>query len=310
MNEPLVSVVIPTFNKSSSIEMTVKSVLRQSYPNIEIILVDNGSTDSTREVISKIVEMADNISAILMTENLGPSNARNVGIKNSRGRYIFLLDGDDLFHPEKIAIQINFMRLHPEFAISITSYLICSSSGLNLRHVKFKSVKSLLDGWIRMTGFGGLVESTGCIDAARIRDSLLFDTSLMGSEGLDFLMRWHQMHSVGLIREPLTLYLTSEHQLHLDTSAIKENVTRLNPKYIKEGRELDYTRRLQSSFFILDSMRRKHPMYIALKICSSFNFYNVIMGISIARRNLNAYLSAMKYKSKLTEYLGTSTVKQ
>lgn len=306
VNEPLVSVVIPTFNKSSSIEMTVKSVLRQSYPNIEIVLVDNGSTDSTRDVLSKIIGTTDNLNVIFMSENLGPSNARNAGIKHSRGRYIFLLDGDDLFHPEKIATQVDFMQLNPEVGLSVTSYLISKSSGLSLRHVKFKSAKSLLKGWIRMTGFGGLVESTGCIDASRVQDSLLFDTSFMGSEGLDFMMKWYEVHPVGLIRKPLTLYLLSENQLHLDTTAIRENVTRLSPKYLKRSQDLDYTLRLQSSFFTLDSMRKKHPVYIAIKILLSFNVYLLIMGISIARRNLNAYLSGIRYISKVVEYFGSS----
>lgn len=306
VNEPLVSVVIPTFNKFSSIEMTIESVLRQSYPNIEIILVDNGSTDSTRDLILKISETTNNLNVILLSENLGPSNARNIGIRNSRGRYIFLLDGDDLFHPEKIATQVEFMRLNPEFALSVTSYLISNEDGHRLRLIKFKSVASLLNGWIRMTGFGGLVESTGCIDASRIRDPLLFDVSLMGSEGLDFMMKWRREYSIGMIHKPLTLYLLSDNQLHLNTAAIRENVTRLNPKYIRGRLRLEYACRLQSSFFTLDGMRQDSPKKVFIKICRSLNIYLMIMSFSILKRNLNAYISGLKSVSKIDEFFGSS----
>ncbi len=305
-NDPLVSVVIPTYNKSSSIEMTVKSVLRQSYPNIEIVLVDNGSSDSTRDLILRMSETMKNLNVILLSENLGPSNARNIGIKNSAGRYIFLLDGDDLFHPEKIVTQVDFMRSNPEFALSVTSYLISNEDGHRLRLIKFKSVESLINGWIRMTGFGGLVESTGCIDVSRIEDPLLFDVSLMGSEGLDFMMKWSQKYPIGMIQKPLTLYLLSDGQLHLNTAAIRENVTRLNPKYIHGRLRLEYTRRLQSSFFTLDSLRKDSPKKVFIEVCRSLNIYLVIMCYSILKRNLIAYISGLKSVSKIDEFFGSS----
>jgi len=305
MTNPLVSVVIPTFNKSKSIRATVRSVLNQTYSNIELILVDNGSTDSTREVISKLAESITNLRVIFMSENLGPSNARNVGIRNSNGRYVFLLDGDELFHPRKIETQVAFMLSNPQFAISVTSYLTSDSTGAGLREIRFRSIKSLLNGWIRMTGFGGLVESTGCIDATRIHESLLFDTSLMGSEGLDFLMRWHQRFPVGLIRSPLTLYLLSDNQLHLDTSAIKENVSRLNPKYIKSSLGLKYTQRLQESFFRIDGIRNNSLGSIVIEILFTPNVFQFIMIFSIVRRNLMAHLYGIRYFSKVNQYFGT-----
>ena len=88
MSNPLVSVVIPTFNKSQTIGATVESVLRQTYRNVEIVLVDNGSSDSTREIISRLANSISNLRVICLPVNLGPSNARNTGIRNSKGRYI------------------------------------------------------------------------------------------------------------------------------------------------------------------------------------------------------------------------------
>jgi glycosyltransferase involved in cell wall biosynthesis len=300
----LVSVVIPTYNKSLTIEATVKSVLRQTYRNIEIILVDNGSTDSTRLIISKLEESASNLKVINLSQNFGPSNARNTGIKVAKGRYIFLLDGDDLLHPEKVATQVVFMRLNPEFALSVTSYLISESGGLNLRHIRFRSVDSQLKGWVQMTGFGGLVESTGCIDASRINDLLFFDNSFMGSEGLDFMMKWHRSYPIGLIDVPLTLYMLSENQLHLDTAAIRENMSRINPKYIQSMRGLKRVAKLQSSYFLLNSLRNRSFLPLTGKILATLDLTLYRMVYSIAIRNAIAYLLAIPYRSKVHEYLG------
>ena len=90
MTLPLVSVVIPTFNKGQFIEKTLKSVVNQTYRNIEIILIDNGSSDDTRSRIQEFTSKnVGNFKIINMEMNLGPSNARNEGILASSGKYVF-----------------------------------------------------------------------------------------------------------------------------------------------------------------------------------------------------------------------------
>ena len=96
--EPLVSVIIPAYNAEKYIEMAVKSVLKQSYPNIEIIVINDGSTDNTMDVLSHL-----DGCVVVSTENKGVSNARNVGIDISKGEYISFLDADDEL--EKYAIE-------------------------------------------------------------------------------------------------------------------------------------------------------------------------------------------------------------
>ncbi len=90
MNNPLVSVIIPAYNAGKYIESAVESVLRQSYTNIELIVVNDGSTDNTLDVLSHFSDIK-----ILSTSNKGVSHARNVGIDTSKGEYISFLDADD-----------------------------------------------------------------------------------------------------------------------------------------------------------------------------------------------------------------------
>jgi len=107
---PLVSIIIPAYNKSQLTVKTVESVLNQTYQPIEIIVVDDGSKDDTREQLSRY---ADKIQYVYK-ENGGACSARNLGFKLSQGDYIGFLDCDDVYHPEKIQLSVNFLEQHPD----------------------------------------------------------------------------------------------------------------------------------------------------------------------------------------------------
>jgi glycosyltransferase involved in cell wall biosynthesis len=103
---PLVSVVIPTFNYGHFVCQAVESALAQTYPNIEVIVVDDGSTDDT---VQRLAPYRDRIRYIHQ-ENRGLSAARNMGIRHATGEWIALLDADDLWHRQKIEAQLNAIR--------------------------------------------------------------------------------------------------------------------------------------------------------------------------------------------------------
>jgi glycosyltransferase involved in cell wall biosynthesis len=103
---PKISVIIPTYNRSELLKEAIKSVLNQSYSDFEIIVVDDGSTDDTRAVVTSY-----NSSKIIyfFQENRGRSSARNRGIKLARGEYVAFLDSDDIFMPNKLELQAGFL---------------------------------------------------------------------------------------------------------------------------------------------------------------------------------------------------------
>lgn len=102
----LVSVIIPTYNSEKYLEKTVFSVLDQSYSNIEIVLVDDCSKDSTRDVIESISKKDHRVRYHFQEKNEGAAVARNTGIRCARGRYIAFLDSDDIWEPNKLDKQI------------------------------------------------------------------------------------------------------------------------------------------------------------------------------------------------------------
>jgi glycosyltransferase involved in cell wall biosynthesis len=103
-DHPLVSVVIPVYNRASTIQRSIESVLHQTYPVFEIIVVDDGSTDDTRDVVGSIMDKR--IRLIRHQINSGVSSTRNDGMKEARGKYIAWLDSDDEWFPEKLNEQV------------------------------------------------------------------------------------------------------------------------------------------------------------------------------------------------------------
>jgi glycosyltransferase involved in cell wall biosynthesis len=109
---PLVSVIIPTYNRAEYVNDAIECILNQTYSNIEIIVVDDGSTDHTQETLKKYSN-AKNFRYIYQ-ENRGPAGARNSGLRTSEGEYIQFLDSDDLITPDKIQLQVDYMKEHPD----------------------------------------------------------------------------------------------------------------------------------------------------------------------------------------------------
>ena len=140
---PLVSVVIPTYNSAQFVGDAVKSVLEQTYSRHEIIVVDDGSTDNTKEVLQLFGERIQYIHQ----ENRGPSAARNTGIRLAKGAYICFLDADDLWLPGKLEVQVSFMERHKDVGLVLSDHEEFDSTGVVLESFiaakKFRSELTL-----------------------------------------------------------------------------------------------------------------------------------------------------------------------
>jgi glycosyltransferase involved in cell wall biosynthesis len=119
---PLVSIVVTCFNQANYIEKSVKSVLSQTFSDIECIIVDDGSTDNTKEVATKLMNLDSRVS-YYYKENGGVSSSRNFGFKKAQGKWIQFLDGDDWIHEDKIRFQLAHLNnLDVENTIFYTDY--------------------------------------------------------------------------------------------------------------------------------------------------------------------------------------------
>jgi glycosyltransferase involved in cell wall biosynthesis len=122
-NHPLVSIVIPCYNGAAYLDEALKSALAQSYPKVEIIVVDDGSTDDSPEVAQRFPVR------YIRQQNRGKSEARNLGVRESKGSYIVFLDADDRLKPEAIDSGVKAIAHHPECAFAVGDHVFISSDG-------------------------------------------------------------------------------------------------------------------------------------------------------------------------------------
>ncbi|MBX4926472.1 glycosyltransferase family 2 protein [Rhizobium binae] len=206
----LVSVVIPAFNASAYIERTLRSAIRQTYTALEIIVVNDGSTDDTARVVERVA-MSDSRIRLLSTGNRGVAAARNTGIEASSGRFVAFLDADDLWHRTKIEKQVNALnRLSSRWAaVYALHYLINEDDeiiGLGsshmargyiyARHLKFKNVGN---------GSALLVRRNVALEIGGF-DSSYAAAGIGGCEDLDFELRLAARYCIEVIPERLVGY--------------------------------------------------------------------------------------------------------
>lgn len=130
MNE-IVSIITPVYNSEKYLKDTIESVIMQDYENWELIIIDDSSTDNSRAIVKSYMLKDERIHLILLSENSGVANARNVGMKASRGRYIAFLDSDDLWYPDKLSQQVTFMKTH-NYYFTYSNYDLINDQGNKL----------------------------------------------------------------------------------------------------------------------------------------------------------------------------------
>ncbi len=138
MQQPLVSVITPTYNAELFISATIESVCAQTYTNWELVIVDDASSDTTVDILKKYAAADDRIKFHTLETNSGAAIARNTAIEKASGRYIAFLDADDLWMPEKLSKQVAFMQ-EKDIQVCFSSYELMDETGKSLG----KMVKAL-----------------------------------------------------------------------------------------------------------------------------------------------------------------------
>ena len=244
MDNNLVSVVIPAYNCARMIEQSVGSVLRQDYPNIEVIVVDDGSTDQTGEAVQRLTQQSDKIK-YFSQDNQGPGAARNRGILEASGDYIAFLDADDQLLKGSIAERARFLDAAKGTGLVFSDYYDlnenCETEGQTPRLAEFifgshfeMIDEKLPNCYIADTDFPQKYLSyhpypvwTGTV---MIRKSVvpaagLFRTDIKSGEDHDYWLRVIGRTQAGYIKKPLAVYRRSSASLsNSDERHLRESV--------------------------------------------------------------------------------------
>jgi len=204
MTSARITAIIPTFNSERYICDTVESVLAQTWPVHEVIVVDDGSTDATEQLLARY---AGRIRYIRQT-NAGPPRARNTGLAYATGDWIALLDSDDLWVRTKIEQQIKYLESHPACALVYTDMKTFDDSGIIEESVKVSRNLTLPSGHIFPQMFAETLFQTS---AVLIRRSCLdgvggFDETLRMGDDYELFLRIARHFELGYVDAPLVLY--------------------------------------------------------------------------------------------------------
>jgi glycosyltransferase involved in cell wall biosynthesis len=262
MNDPLISVIVPTYNRAYCICRTIDSVREQTHRNWEVVLVDDGSTDDTAAIIASRYSDDPRVR-YLYQPNGGVSAARNAGIRAAHGDYVSFLDSDDIWEPWKLEVQLACFRTFPEVGMVWTNFEAVDAAGTVVKrrylttmyeaYRHFESFESLFEKSCALSdvldsesGFeagarvyvgniytpmlrGNLVHTSSVIlSHERIAKVKGFDESLaLSGEDYDFHFRTCKWGSVCFVDVPSTIYqLGFEDRLTQHKKAIAQNFLR------------------------------------------------------------------------------------
>ena len=212
---PLVSIIVPMYNAQEWIVGLLHSILNQTYQNIEVILVNDGSTDDSLVLVEKFIDDLGEIRIrIVNQENTGVSEARNEGVRNSFGEFLAFVDSDDIWIREKIERQVNEM-FDLDVAATACSYAIFRDSDLEILDVVHPDWSSRgVRNWLLFRSYGGLLSSTLMLRRETFLQTGPFRIDLSLSADIDFAWRLLSVTQVKLIREPLVAYRLRPNQMH------------------------------------------------------------------------------------------------
>lgn len=243
---PQVSVVIPTHNRASTVVRAIRSVLRQTYQNFEIILVDDGSTDSTREVLEHLSDTR--LRYIRHDRNLGGGAARNTGIEAARGKYIAFLDSDDEWLPEKLERQVQLLeKSDPSVGVIYSgySYIDENTCSIDSRVPRYRGliIDELLGGNVVGTA-STVVVRRSCFGGVR-----RFDSSMLSCQDWDMWISLAKNFRFDFVPEILVRYHCDDGgRITNDAHAVADGHLRIAKKYLEGPNEFISRQRAEHLF--------------------------------------------------------------
>lgn len=228
--QPLVSVILPVFNTEKYVTESVESVLNQTYKNIEIICINDGSTDNSLEILKTFGEK---ITLINLEKNGGISVARNAGIEVAKGDYIAFMDADDVWTSEKIEHQINEFMKNEKLQISFTQFRCFISPDLpeEVKQTRFCPPDPM----------PGYISATAVVKTNFFKLVGMFDPKWRVGEFIDWYARAQNMNAVSSLLPDICLL----RRIHGTNTGVTQRDSRLD--YVRIAREALERKRQQTT---------------------------------------------------------------
>lgn len=242
-DSPRVSVVIPAYNAAWCVARAIDSVLAQSFRDFELIVVDDGSTDATAEVLSRYGSALQ----IISKPNGGMSSARNAGIGAAKGYYVAFLDADDRWLPEKLARQLELLEKHPDLAFCAAVATLEDPTGMKIGEWRGHAGSPAGVSEV-FSNHGAVAGGASAVVAKRHLVAELggFDETLAGAEDTDLWIRLAGRGGFACIEAPLVIVLRRPGSASRDLDAMRRGaleMTRKNRNLLPPGKRRAFWRK-------------------------------------------------------------------
>lgn len=260
MFKPKVSVIVPTYNNANYIEEALKSIMAQDYQDYEIIVIDDGSTDKTREIVQSL---GDNIKYVYQA-NQGLAGARNTGVQRSKGDYITFLDGDDIWETNNLSIKVKVLEEYPLLGAVFSDFFlfnkhrVISQRGMRKQYPIFSKRRKTLDEifsevqTMQMNGldvdiykgnifqsllFGNFINACSILIRKTCQEDIgFFRDELRTQQDYEYWLRFSRRFEIAFLDMSLVWYRRHEDQLtaQMNTERIILNVSKILEPYYQE----------------------------------------------------------------------------
>lgn len=263
----MISVIVPLYNKVQTIEKTLSSVWKQTYTDYEIVIVDDGSTDGSADVVKSF---NDTRIRLFVQPNAGVSAARNHGVSEARGEYVAFLDADDEWREDYLSTQIRLAEKYPQCAVFATSYEARTSEGVLspavIRKLPFSGVDGVLDNYFQVASCSQPPLFTSAVMARRqaVLDVGGFPLGIKSGEDLLTWARLAVKYRIAFCKQPKVVFTIEGYEVtskpkrsNDENDYVGHELLRLrdeyNPPFISQYVSLWY--KMRSSVFMRQTRR-------------------------------------------------------
>ena len=303
----VVSVIVPLYNKAKYIRKTLTSVVKQTHPEWEIIVVDDGSTDNSLKVVLDYKNSLPRDQAVrikvLHQNNLGQWHARYKGLSSAKGEFVAMLDADDLWSPKKLEFQLEYLDKFPDIDLVLTNYCIYSEGGKRPKAVSFTPVEKRILGWANTEYYGGLVESTGLFRRKFLENHM--EASFPGmSGGLQLCIKALQLKRIGCTEKYLSAYIENLEGWHFRKDDLVKSIEVISRnedinEYIRSKMKIGLERHLFFWYFRQGSIIKR--LQLISDLVTRTRIGHVIYAFKSISRSLVAQIRFLRIKGDISE---------
>lgn len=286
----MVSVIIPTYNRAETIKKSIDSVLAQTYNNIEIIVLDDKSTDNTEEVMNDITDKR--IRYVKLEENKGACFARNKGIELAKGKYIAFQDSDDEWLPEKLEIQLSYLQEKNLDIVSCRMYQIFDENKTNIFPKKCEIDKQQL--YLK-----NVISTQTIVGKAECFKNEKFDINLPRFQDWDLVLRLVKNYKIEIVEEILVKAYIQENSISKNPEKAIKAMEIFLKKHCINRRIKGYYLRLIALYRMQAKLDYKH-LFLKAFINNPFNkeiiFDFIISRIGMDKFHYNFYINRGRFR--------------